>query len=260
MAHREPFAFHPVDGVAYGLRAPGERAERLKKWDLIDSMVLATFRYDRQLGRADVEHFVTDFFNDARVRAALPVCTGRGRWGTLPAPVTAVRMAQVPATRVRMDLFDRLFEAGVARRETGDVAKCFDTPLADGVLASDRLRLALLDEGSDEYALFSVAERDELLFRILRHLAVGGGLCQYDDSINAVLDSVKSAYRDLVRVHKSAQGQLEVSSWTYRVDALEAAAGGDLWPRASPHNFAYVSVDHARRHVTFWSNAFLPLL
>ena len=91
-------------------------------------------------------------------------------------------MAQIPATRARMDLFDRLFDAGVARRRK--------------VLwhaASDRLRLALLDKGSDEYALFWPAERDELLFRALRHLAVGGGLCQYDDSVTAVLDSAKAA-------------------------------------------------------------------
>jgi hypothetical protein len=53
-----------------------------------------------------------------------------------------------------------------------------------------------------------------------------------------------------VRVHKGAQGQLEVSSWTHRVDALESAGGGALWLRASLHNFAYASVDHARRHVS----------
>lgn len=255
---RAAFAFKPV-AAQHALSAPGERADRLKKWDLAETMVLASFSYDQLLRRADVEPFVRDFFNDPAVREALPVCAGRGAWARLPAPVEAVRMAQIPTTRVRMDLFDRLYDAGIARRECGSLAKCLDVALPDGLIASDRLRLALLDESSEEHALFSAAERDELLLRAFRHLAVGGGLCQHDDEVGGLLDSARAAYRDLVRVHKGAQGQLEVGSWTYRIDALDAPGGGGLWPRASPHNFAYLSVDHARRHVTFWSAAFLPI-
>lgn len=259
--HRERFTFHPVEGEAYGLRAPGERAERLRRWDLADSMVLATYRYDQPLGRAQIDEFLRDFFNAPAVRETLAVCAGRGRWARLPAPVDAVRMAEVPVTRVRMDLFDRLYEAGVAQREGGHLAKCYDTPLADGLLASDRLRLALCDESADDYALFSADERAELLFRALYHLCVGGGLCQYEDRIDGLLDSAKAVYRDLVRVHKDgATGQLAVSSWTYRIDALDSAAGGALWPRESPYNFCYASVDPVRRRVTVWSNAFLPML
>lgn len=258
-ARREVFTFQPLDSP-HGLNSLGERADRLKKWDMIDAMVLRSYRFDQPLRRADVEAFIHDFFNDPAVRASLPVCAGRGAWTRLPVPVEGVRMAQVSTTRVRMDLFDRLFDAGVARREGGSLAKCLDSPLADGLYASDRLRLALLDEASEEYALYSSAERDELLFRALRHLAVGGGLCQFDDEITGLLDSAKAVYRDLVRVHKNGQGQLEVSSWTYRIDGLDTPSGGGLWPRESPYNFAYLSVDHARRHVTFWSGAFLPLL
>jgi hypothetical protein len=258
-AHREQFVFHPVDGE-FAVRAPGEKADRLKKWDLADSMVLRTFRYDKPLNRAEVELFVLDMLNDPRVREALPVCAGRARWAQLPAPVTAVRMVEIPVTRVRMDLFDRIFDAGIARREGGYLAKCLDVPLADGLIASDRLRLMLLDGESDDYALYSAAERDELLFLVLRHLSVGGGLCQYEDGIDALLDSVKSLYRDLVRVHKNGAGQLEVSSWTYRIAALESPAGGGLWPRESPHNFCYLTVDPVRRHAVLWSNAYLPLL
>jgi hypothetical protein len=132
----------------------------------------------------------------------------------------------------------------------------------NGLIASDRLRLALGDPSADDYALFSADERAELLFRALYHLCVGGGLCQYEDRIDGLLDSAKAVYRDLVRVHKDgATGQLAVSSWTYRIDALDSAAGGaPLWPRDSPYNFCYASVDPVRRRVTVWSNAFLPML
>ncbi|KAJ1636176.1 hypothetical protein T492DRAFT_961007 [Pavlovales sp. CCMP2436] len=257
-AHRERFVFHPVD-AEFAVRTPGERADRLRKWDCTDSMVLCTFCYDKPLNRAEVECFTTDLFNDPHVREALPVCAGRARWTQLPAPVAAVRMAEISVTRVRMDLFDRIFDAGIARREGGYLAKCLDTPLADGLIASDRLRLMLLDDESDEYALYSAAERDELLFRALLHLAVGGGICQYEDGIDALLDSAKALYRDLVRVHKNGAGQLEVGSWTYRIDALESPKGGGLWPRESPHNFCYLAIDPVRRHAVLWSNAYLPL-
>jgi hypothetical protein len=257
----EHFSFHAVEGVAYGVSAPGERADRLKKWDLAESMQLQTFRYDRPVGRAQVDTFVRDFFNDPSVRERLPVSAGRGRWTHLPAPVEAVRMAEIAVTRVRMDMFEKLYEAGIAKRDAaGYISKCLDTPLADGLIASDRLRLALCDESSDEYALFTAAERDELLFRTLRHLAVGGGLCQYEDAIDGLLDSAKAMYRDMVRVHKAGgSGQPEVGSWTYRIDGLDSPSGGALWPRASPYNLCYLTIDPLRRHATVWYNAYLPL-
>ena len=59
----------------------------------------------------------------------------------------------------------------------GDIAKCLDVQCGE-VLVSDRLRKLLLDEEDEEWELFSEAERRELIFHVLRRLAVGGGLNQ----------------------------------------------------------------------------------
>lgn len=257
------FTFHALPATEFHVQQGGAALERLKKWDLSGTMVLRAFRFDQQLQRAQIDAFMLDLFNDPNVAAALPVCTGRGAWGPLGRPVSAVRKSEVPTTAVRTDLFDRLYEHGIAARprageeEGGYIAKCLDQPLADGLVASDRLRLLLCDEGSDEWGLYAEGERAELLFRCLRHVCVGGGLCQYEDRLGPLLDATKALYRDLVRVRKNGStGQLEVGSWTY---ALHGADGTQLWARESPHNFWYVSVDPLKRHVVVCANTYIPM-
>jgi len=52
---------------------------------------------------------------------------------------------------------------------------------------------------SEHYKDFSEDERSELLFRLFRHLVVGGPLCQYEDSITPYIDTVKVLYKDLLK-------------------------------------------------------------
>lgn len=57
----------------------------------------------------------------------------------------------------------------------------------------------LLMEDSENYDVYSAAEKEEFLYQIFRHVCLGGALCQYEDSIEPYLTVTKAIYKDLVR-------------------------------------------------------------
>jgi hypothetical protein len=231
--------------------------DSLQRWNLLPFMRTAAFRFDQPFTPEQTDAFLMDFFGAAAVQEAAPVCTSPGQWGPLGSlGPGAVKYGRLPTTVLRLDFFDRLKDAGIVRM--GDIAKCFDVQCGE-VLVSDRLRKLLLDDTSEEWELFSAAEREELIFHVLRRLAIGGGMNQYEDSIEPYLKLTKAAYKDLVAVNKSAGGALQVSSLTF---AVESVAGGSasLFPRPSPHNFCYVVVDPVARRVKLWYAAFFPMM
>ena len=58
--------------------------------------------------------------------------------------------------------------------------------------------MLLLDD-SDNYDVYSDSERDEFLFRLFKHVCLGGSICQYEDKIEPYLDVTKALYKDLIR-------------------------------------------------------------
>ncbi len=85
-------------------------------------------------------------------------------------------MEPVPCTILNMGFFDRLTTNQIVR-ESGSIRKCFDEA-CDDFIVSDELRKLLLMEDSDNYCLFNEEEREEFLFKILKHLALGGPVNQ----------------------------------------------------------------------------------
>ena len=57
----------------------------------------------------------------------------------------------------------------------------------------------LLLEDSDNYDIFSDADRQEFLFVLFKHLCLGGSVCQYEDDIKPYMETTKLIYKDLVR-------------------------------------------------------------
>ncbi len=49
------------------------------------------------------------------------------------------------------------------------------------------------------YEEFDDDERDEFLFRVLKALVVGGGMCQFDDKFDTYAEMTKHLYKDLIR-------------------------------------------------------------
>ena len=259
-----PFAFTPLEeGAKHAFPSlqPSATKDLLTKWNLDQYTHARAFRFDQPFTPEATEAFLLDFFASPEVQSAAPVCVGKGnpRWGALGAVAgpSSLKYEKLPTTVLRLDFFDRLSgEDGVVRQ--GDIMKCFDVQCGE-VLVSDRLRKLFLDESSEEWALYSDTERSELIFHVLRRLAVGGGMNQYDDSVEPYLALTKALYKDLVAVSKTAAGALQVSSLTFAVESVDGASS-NLFPRPSPHNFCYVVVDPIARHVKMWYSAWFPMM
>ena len=252
----ESFTFTPIESSFPSLKTTDAR-DRLKKWNLDCFMQAAAFRFDQPFSQESTDAFLFDLFASQVVQEAAPVCVAPGQWKTLGSLLSgAVKYVRLPTTVLRMDFFDRLEENGIVR--AGDIAKCLDTQVGE-VLVSDKLRLLMLDESSDEWELFTEAERSELIFHVLKILAVGGGMNQYDDQINPYLTLAKSIYKDLVTVHRTAAGSLQIGSLAFMVSEI-CGSGANLFPRLSPNNYCYVTVDPAARHVKIWYGAFYPMM
>ena len=251
------FSFTPLPTSMPSLSA-SEAQESLQKWNLAPFMKTAAFRFDQPFTPEQSDAFLLDLFSAPAVQEAAPVCVAPGQWGVLGnvASTSSVKYSKLKTTILRLDFFDRLKEAGIVR--LGDIAKCLDVQAGD-ILVSDRLRKLLLCEDEEEWDVFSAEERKELIFHVLKILAVGGGMNQYDDSIEPYLKLTKSVYKDLVTVNKSSGGASQVASHTY--DVSEVAGGSaSLFPRPGPHNFCLVSVDPVARHAKVWYAAWFPMM
>ena len=53
-------------------------------------------------------------------------------------------------------------------------------------------------EDSDDYDLYNDGERDEFLFRLFKHLSLGGSICQFEDEVTPYLNMTKQLYKDLI--------------------------------------------------------------
>ena len=56
----------------------------------------------------------------------------------------------------------------------------------------------LLMEESELWSLYSTEERDEFLFRVMKHIVIGGALCQYEDALEPYMSTCKSLYKELL--------------------------------------------------------------
>lgn len=57
----------------------------------------------------------------------------------------------------------------------------------------------LQDEESENYCVVGRAEREEFLFRLFKHLCLGGELCQYEDTVEPYISTTRRIYKDLIR-------------------------------------------------------------
>lgn len=66
----------------------------------------------------------------------------------------------------------------------------------------DKLREMLVNEDSENSAVFSSTEKKELLFHLFAMLCTGGSLCQSDVNISRYLDITKKLYKELLTVYR----------------------------------------------------------
>ena len=54
-------------------------------------------------------------------------------------------------------------------------------------------------------------------------------------------------------------GELEIRSLALLVSSVRGD-GAPLFPRESPHNFCYLTIDPLQRQVKLWYSAFMPMM
>ena len=74
----------------------------------------------------------------------------------------------------------QLLYSGIVR-QSGSIVKCYDEMYGD-IMISDELRKMLLMDDSDNYDVFSEEDRSEFLFKIFKHVCLGGSVCQVQTS------------------------------------------------------------------------------
>eukprot|EP00064_Thunnus_orientalis_P016512 superscaffoldBa00003293_g16578 len=193
-----------------------------------------TFSFDQSFYPYSSEMFALCFFRDPDVVSSLRKME-TGAWVPLERPVVSVDVEVVPCTKVSMELFDPIYSCGVLR-PSGHM---------------------LQEEDSEHYYVIERAERGEFLFRLFKHLCLGGELCQYEDTIDPYINTTKHIYKDLISVQKDPETKkISVVSTVLKVSAHDES--GQCYPgrREEEQTFAYIIVNPFKRHVTLFYHSY----
>ncbi|XP_061597843.1 cilia- and flagella-associated protein 300 [Cololabis saira] len=219
----------------------------LMKWSMLGRISAQFYSFDLNFCSYNSERFASCFFRDPEVISNLRNLQA-GVWVPLEKPVMSVRVEPVPCTKVSMEMFDPISTCGITR-PSGHVVKCFHDVHPD----FDELRQMLLEEDSEHYYAVGREEREEFLFRIFKHLCLGGELCQYEDTVGPYLTTTTQMYKGLISMQKDPDTKkISVVSTVLKVYAFDES--GQCYPgrREEEQTFAYLIIDPFKRHVTLF--------
>nr|CAH8829372.1 unnamed protein product [Trichobilharzia regenti] len=215
----------------------------LLKWSMKGRLKAVTFTFDHMFAPYRADSFFTKFLNTSMVQQVL----------SIPPASINVNIKSVRCTLTNMDIFHKLSSLTY---ESGKIKKCMDE-IFETILISDKLRECLLLEDSPDYCLFTEKERDEFLFRLFKHICVGGEVCQQEDEIKPYIDITRKIYRDLISVQKNPVSKMiEIISHVYEIQAND---GQNLvFPSDKEHlnTFAYAIVDPLKRNLILFYHTF----
>ncbi|KAJ0055036.1 hypothetical protein NL108_008769, partial [Boleophthalmus pectinirostris] len=157
------------------------------------------FSFDQSFFPYNSENFAHCFFTDSNVVSILKKVETKA-WVPFGKTVKSVKVEVVSCSKVSVDLFDPIYSCGILR-PSGQIVKCFHEVYPD----YDELRQMLLDEESEHYPVITPEERQEFLFRLFKHLCLGGELCQYEETIEPYIHTTKQIYKDLISVQKDRE-------------------------------------------------------
>jgi len=255
----ETFTFHHIKEASFVADTDLELKEQLSKWGLSQAMQLHTFRYDQYYQPHLFEQIAMDFLNDKEVQSVFKVNVKGSDERQPLGDVTKCKVAAIPATQKSFEFFDRLNESGIVQA-TGRIQPVFET-YVDDLQVADKLRGLLVSEESEDFTLFDDDERDELLFRVFSHCVLGGGICQYEDTIQPYFEATKKLYKDFLAVRKNPEtGKVEVLSQCLELQRLGFKSdGAPLFPTRSPYSFCYLLLNPTKRLATVWYSPWVSL-
>ncbi|XP_023140933.2 cilia- and flagella-associated protein 300 isoform X1 [Amphiprion ocellaris] len=244
----QTFSFSPLPTKKFSFLQDKDTLALLMKWSMLGRISAQCYSFDLSFSSYNSEKFALSFFRDPDVVSSLRKMEVGGRV-PLEKPVVSVSVESVPCTQVSMELFDPIYSCGVVK-PSGRVVKCFHDVHPD----YDELRQMLQEEDLEHYCVVGREQRAEFLFRVFKHLCVGGELCQYEDTIDPYINTTKQMYKDLISVQKDPETKkISVVSTVLKVCAYDES--GPCYPtQEEDQTFAYLIVDPFRRHVTLFSH------
>uniref|UniRef100_A0A3Q2PIA3 Cilia- and flagella-associated protein 300 n=1 Tax=Fundulus heteroclitus TaxID=8078 RepID=A0A3Q2PIA3_FUNHE len=245
-AFEQTFSFIPLPAKRFSFQQDKDTLALLMKWSMLGRLSAQTYSFDSNFHPYSCETFASCFFKDPQVIPTLRNMKA-GVWVPLERPVVSVSAELVPCTKISMELFDQIYSCGILW-PSGHVVKCFHDVYTD----YDALRQMLQEEDSEHYHVIGRMEREEFLFRLFKHLCLGGELCQYEDTIEPYLSTTKKIYKDLISVQKDAETKISVVSTVLKVSAYDESGLCFPGTREEEQTFAYLIVDPVKRNVTLF--------
>ncbi|KAG5844317.1 cilia- and flagella-associated protein 300 isoform X1 [Anguilla anguilla] len=241
----QKFTFNLIYCKTFSFLQDRNTTELLMKWSMLGRITAQAFTFDQPFHPYKSHEFVSDFFKDPCVLSNLKVVGAAGLWKNLGRKVTNVTVETVPCTKISVDMFDPLYSCGIVR-PTGHITQCFHEYYAD----FDELRKMLMIEDSENYEIISREDRQEFLFRLFKHLCLGGELCQYEDIVTHYIETTRLIYKDILSVQKDPETkEIKIVSTVLKVTAYDDS--GLCYPSETEDDqtFAYLIVDPFKRNV-----------
>ncbi|XP_029920417.1 cilia- and flagella-associated protein 300 [Myripristis murdjan] len=244
-AFEPSFSFSPLPSKKFSFLHDKATLGLFMKWSMLGRISVQAYSFDQSFYPYNSQDFTLSFFRDPNVAAMLRKMEAWGAWVPLGIPVVSVDVEVVPCTKVSMELFDPIYSCGIVR-PCGRIVGCLHDVYPD----YDELRQMLQEEDSEHYYVVGREERGEFLFRLFKHLCLGGELCQHEDAIDPYINTTKQIYKDLISVQKDPEiKEISVISTVLKVCAYDEH--GRCYPgrQDEEQTFAYMIIDPFKRHV-----------
>ncbi|THD23686.1 hypothetical protein D915_005584 [Fasciola hepatica] len=258
------FTFLHLENRDYPALISTDTQNSLMKWSMKGRLNVHTFSFDENFMAYEVQTFLkvnfANYSNNSVTSVQKNLFTSNsviavvhGDGFLVPSKFELV-VENVPCTFTSLNVFRKVRE--LTARSDGTIKRCYDDVI-DSVLVSDELRKCLLDTDSDTYGMLTEDERNQFLFRIFKHLCLGGELCQSEDNIDVYIELVRKLYRDLISVQKNPESrELQIISRVYSVKLLENDKLVFPSAKEHPNTFAYTIVDPLKRNVILLYHVF----
>ncbi|CDI97575.1 hypothetical protein EmuJ_000136200 [Echinococcus multilocularis] len=247
MPEKSAYTFNFLPSRGFSSITGKDAQSCLMQWSMKGLLHCQCFSFDETFKKHEIKEFATAFFNDPVVRQTLETEEG------LPHDCDVV-VSNVPCTLLSMDIFNRCI--GTVTHKTGRIKFCFEE-YCESLVVNDCLKRALCIQNSEFYDLFNETEREEFLFRLFRHIVIGGELSQPNEDFGVYTNFVKSLYRELISVQKiQGSEELKIVSLVYDVRVL--SNNETVYPASKTHinTFAYLIVNPIKRHVIALSHVY----
>lgn len=196
------YTFHLTASCKAPLISEKEVNDYLLKWGLRHSLFRQIFIFDQILKEYEYQTFFDDFILNKECLRTLELPNGC----YFPHDIDKMVIEPLTCTITDMSFFKKLCvepnsnTPGIIKR-SGDIVGCYDECYEE-IYISDELRKFLISDESDNADLFSQAEMNEFIFRIFKHICLGGHINQYEDRLQPYLDATLALYKSLIKAGK----------------------------------------------------------